>query len=60
MIDARKKEDEMIVIQFSGDREDYVNTLKALVHLLSNQKEPNGMHNMMCSNLINDMLTTLT
>lgn len=57
MIDCKEREIKGIVIKFSGDREDYVNTIKTLVRLMANQAEPNRMDNLMCSNLIDDMLS---
>jgi hypothetical protein len=63
MIDCKDKEKaKTILIQFSGDKEDYVNTLKAMVYMLSNQNpehRPPGMHMLMYSNLMDDMLNQI-
>jgi len=55
-MNTRGEEEEKIVIPFTGDKEDYVNTVKALVNLVSNQNECNGLHTQCCCHLIEDML----
>jgi hypothetical protein len=59
--EEKEKEKEVLIL-FKGDKEDYVNTLKALVHMLGNQKTevvPSGMHLYSYCNLIEDMLNQL-